>query len=63
MKTCKPHGHNPPSRCPNCRIYKKRARKNAARKGWQTREITAAAKAERLEKERKENLARHGWLS
>jgi hypothetical protein len=63
MKTCQPHGYNPPSRCPNCRIHKHRARQNAARKGWKTREITTAAKAEQREKERKENLKRHGWLS
>lgn len=63
MKTCQPHGYNPPSRCPNCRIRKRRTRKNAAIKGWQTREITTAAKTAQREKDRKEKLARHGWLS
>lgn len=63
MKTCQQHGYNPPSRCPNCKIRKRRTRKNAARKGWQTREITKAANTAQREKDRKEKLARHGWLS
>jgi len=63
MKTCEPHNYNPPSRCPNCKIHKKHTRKNAAKKGWKTRKTTTATKTAQQQQERKEKLARHGWLS
>jgi len=65
MKTCQPHGYNPPSRCPNCRIHKRRQRKKASQKGWQTRRANIIQEVENEEKPSQvnEEFATHGWLS
>jgi len=65
MKTCQPHGYNPPSRCPNCRIHKTKKRKAASKKGWETRRANSNLQTETVEddQQKPEEFAAHGWLS
>jgi hypothetical protein len=65
MKTCEPHGYNPPSKCPNCSIHKRRKRKAASKKGWETRRANVINEVEEQENTRQkpEEFSIHGWMS
>lgn len=62
-KTCEPHGYNPPSLCPNCRIKRKRFLKARAKAGWEARRRNVnSAENQRIEHQY-EAYRRQGWKS